>query len=66
MTIRKWAPGTTRCFVLDIETGKDEEFCQHGDVQSVGDRRMEASEVGGLVHASIAGTPDPAPVYGAR
>ncbi|MEM7287200.1 MAG: SDR family oxidoreductase [Actinomycetota bacterium] len=39
---------------------------QHGDVQSVGDRRMDAAEVGNLVHASIAGTAAPAPVYGAQ
>lgn len=39
---------------------------QHGDAQSVGDRRMEAVEVGDLVHASVAGTADPAPVYGAQ
>lgn len=39
---------------------------QHGHVQSVGDRRMEAAEVGDLVHASIAATPQPAPVYGAQ
>lgn len=38
---------------------------QHGAVQSVGDRRMEATEVGDLVHASIAASPEPAPVYGA-
>lgn len=38
---------------------------QHGPVASVGDRRMAATEVGGLVHQSIADAPDPAPVYGA-
>lgn len=38
---------------------------QHGSVQRVGDRRMEVSEVGDLVHASIAASPEPAPVYGA-
>ncbi len=38
---------------------------QHGPVQTVGDRRMSADEVGGLVHASIDAAPDPAPVYGA-
>lgn len=37
---------------------------QHGPVQSVGDRRMTADEVAGLVHASIAAAPEPAPVYG--
>ena len=39
---------------------------QHGDVQTVGDRRMAADEVGDLVHASVAATADPAPVYGAQ
>ncbi len=38
---------------------------QHGPVETVGGRRMRADEVGALVHASIAGAPDPAPVYGA-
>ena len=39
---------------------------QHGSVQSVGERRMAADEVGGLVHASIEATPAPAPVFGAQ
>ena len=39
---------------------------QHGPVESVGDRRMEAAEVADLVHASIAEAPSPAPVYGAQ
>ena len=38
---------------------------QHGPVQSVGPRRMEAGEVAALVHASIEAAPAPAPVYGA-
>lgn len=38
---------------------------QHGEVASVGPRRMEFAEVGELVHTSIAATPEPAPVYGA-
>lgn len=38
---------------------------QHGPVKSVGDRRMNATEVGDLVHQSIAEAPAPAPVYGA-
>lgn len=38
---------------------------QHGPVATVGERRMEAAEVGALVHESIAGAPAPAPVYGA-
>ncbi len=38
---------------------------QKGPVESVGDRRMSGEEAGELVHRSIAGAPDPAPVYGA-
>ncbi len=38
---------------------------QHGPVETVGARRMEADEVGALVHASIDAAPAPAPVYGA-
>ena len=38
---------------------------QHGPVASVGDRRMEAAEVGDLVHRSVDQAPAPAPVYGA-
>jgi NAD(P)-dependent dehydrogenase (short-subunit alcohol dehydrogenase family) len=38
---------------------------QHGPVQRVGDRPMLVGEVGELVHASIDGAPEPAPVYGA-
>lgn len=38
---------------------------QHGPVVSVGDRRMEVGEVADAVHRSIAGAPDPAPVFGA-
>lgn len=37
---------------------------QHGHVVDVG-RKFAASEVGEAVNASIAGSPDPAPVYGA-
>jgi NAD(P)-dependent dehydrogenase (short-subunit alcohol dehydrogenase family) len=39
---------------------------QHGPVQSVGDRRMAADEVGALVHTSIESAPDPAPVFGTQ
>ena len=38
---------------------------QKGPVESVGERRMSGEEAGELVHRSIAGAPDPAPVYGA-
>ena len=37
---------------------------QHGPVVSVGERRMEVAEVGAAVHRSIAGAPEPAPVFG--
>ncbi len=37
---------------------------QHGHVVDVG-RKFVAAEVGDAVHASIAGSPEPAPVYGA-
>jgi len=37
---------------------------QHGPVVSVGERRMEVAEVGDAVHRSIAGAPEPAPVFG--
>ena len=37
---------------------------QHGHVVDVG-RKFAASEIGDAVHASIAASPDPAPVYGA-
>jgi NAD(P)-dependent dehydrogenase (short-subunit alcohol dehydrogenase family) len=39
---------------------------QHGPVASVGERRFEVAEVGEAVHRSIAGAPDPAPVFGHR
>ncbi|MGB1506850.1 MAG: SDR family oxidoreductase [Acidimicrobiales bacterium] len=38
---------------------------QKGPVESVGERQMSGEEAGELVHRSIAGAPDPAPVYGA-
>lgn len=38
---------------------------QKGPVESVGERPMSAEEAGQLAHRSIAGAPDPAPVYGA-
>jgi len=37
---------------------------QHGPVVSVGERRMKVAEVGDAVHRSIAGAPEPAPVFG--
>ncbi len=39
---------------------------QRGPVVDVGDRRMTVVEAGDLVHSSMSGTPDPAPVYGAK
>ena len=39
---------------------------QHGPVASVGERKMDVSEVGDLVHQSIKEAPDPADVYGAN
>ena len=37
---------------------------QHGPVETVGNRKMDASEVGDLVHSSISKAPTPANVYG--
>ncbi len=37
---------------------------QHGPVETVGNRKMDASEVGDLVHSSINKAPTPANVYG--
>ena len=39
---------------------------QHGAVASVGNRKMEATEVADLVHQSIESTPAPEAVYGAN
>tara|TARA_B000000460_G_scaffold23839_1_gene15457 strand:- start:628 stop:1530 length:903 start_codon:yes stop_codon:yes gene_type:complete len=39
---------------------------QHGPPSSVGERRFAVSEVADAVHASIAGAPQPAPVFGAQ
>ena len=39
---------------------------QKGPVETVGDRQMTVAEAGTLAVASIAGAPDPAPVYGAQ
>ncbi len=39
---------------------------QHGPVESIGDRRMTVVEAGDLAHKSIAGAPEPAPVFGAQ
>ncbi len=38
---------------------------QKGPVESVGDRKMTVAEARDLAHSSIAGAPEPAPVYGA-
>ena len=37
---------------------------QHGPVETVGNRKMDVSEVGGLVHSSISKAPTPTDVYG--
>ena len=39
---------------------------QPGPPSSVGERRFAVSEVADAVHASIAGVPQPAPVFGAQ
>ncbi|NNE74741.1 MAG: SDR family NAD(P)-dependent oxidoreductase [Acidimicrobiales bacterium] len=39
---------------------------QHGPVASIGDRQMTVEEAGRLAHESIAGAPDPAPVFGTQ
>ena len=38
---------------------------QHGPVVTVGDRKMDITEVGNLIHQSIDQAPNPADVYGA-
>jgi len=38
---------------------------QHGPVVSIGDRRFTVAEAGDAARASIAGAPEPAPVFGA-
>jgi NAD(P)-dependent dehydrogenase (short-subunit alcohol dehydrogenase family) len=54
--------------VLEVSAGQLNvcDGWQHGPVESVGDRRMTVAEAGELVHRSIAGAPEPAPVYGAQ
>lgn len=39
---------------------------QHGPVETVGQRKMTVVEAGELVHRSVAGAPEPAPVYGTQ